>query len=112
MSNHLHLILQAKNDNLSDVIRDFKKFTSKQIINTITENTKESRRNWMLNIFEFVGRKKSNNSKYQFWQQHNHPIELISNSIMEQKLNYIHQNPVRNFLVENAEDYLESVFKV
>ncbi len=32
MSNHLHLVVSAKNENLSDLLRNFKKFTGKQII--------------------------------------------------------------------------------
>jgi REP element-mobilizing transposase RayT len=49
MSNHLHLIVSAKEPNkLSDILRDFKKFTSSQILKAIAENNKESRKNWML----------------------------------------------------------------
>ena len=44
MSNHLHLIISAKEGNLSDVLRDFKKFTSKQLIKAIEDNKQESRR--------------------------------------------------------------------
>jgi REP element-mobilizing transposase RayT len=53
MTNHIHLIVSAKpNFNLSNILRDFKKFTSKAIIESIQlEN--ESRRDWMLNHFEF-----------------------------------------------------------
>lgn len=41
MSNHCHLIISAKNKNLSDIIKDFKKFTSKQIYNAIAKNKAE-----------------------------------------------------------------------
>jgi len=51
MSNHIHLIASAKNENLSDLRRDFKKFTSKQIIAAIEKNMSESRREWMLKTF-------------------------------------------------------------
>lgn len=44
MSNHLHLIVSARNENLSDILRDFKKFTSKQLIAAIENNKKESRK--------------------------------------------------------------------
>ena len=47
-------------------------------------------------------------SNYQFWQQDNHPIELQSPKWINQKLAYIHLNPVRNGLVLKAEDYLYS----
>ncbi|OJJ14193.1 transposase [marine bacterium AO1-C] len=108
MSNHLHLILSAKPDfSLSDILRDFKKFTAKAIIQSIQQEP-ESRRNWMLWIFKSVGAKNSRNKKYQFWQQHNQPEELISNYFTEQKLNYLHQNPVTAGIVSKAEDYIYS----
>ena len=69
MSNHVHLIVSAKNNNLSDVLRDFKKFTSKKIITAIEANTKESRREWMLDIFRKEGGANSRNKEYQFWRQ-------------------------------------------
>lgn len=69
MSNHLHLIVSAKENNLSDVLRDFKKFTSKELIKAINDNKQESRRDWMLEIFEREGAKNSRNTEYQFWRQ-------------------------------------------
>ncbi len=42
MSNHIHLIISAKNNDLSDILRDFKKYTSKKIITNIIKNPKES----------------------------------------------------------------------
>lgn len=108
MSNHIHLIVAAKNANLSDVLRDFKKFTSKQILDTIIENKQESRRNWMLWLFKSAGAKNSNNKEYQFWRQNNQPKELVTNEFMQQKLDYIHNNPVEAGIVENPKDYLYS----
>ncbi len=45
-------------------------------------------------MFERAGKKNSNVSKRQFWQQNNKPIEIWSLKVFEQKLNYIHNNPV------------------
>ncbi len=108
MSNHIHLIVKAKNNNLADVIRDFKKFTAGKIIKEISVNPKESRKKWMLNLFSFAGKTNNNNKIFQFWQQHNHPVELFSNKAIDINLNYIHENPVRNGLVEKPEDYIYS----
>lgn len=109
MSNHLHLIVSVKEGgNLSDVLRDFKKFTSKEILKAIENNKQESRRNWMLWIFKSAGTKNSRNEKYQFWQQDNHPIELSNAEITKSKLNYLHDNPVNAGIVRNAEDYVLS----
>lgn len=62
-------------------------------------------------LFSFAGKTNRNNEKFQFWQQHNHPIELFSNDAIETNIDYIHQNPVRNGLVEAAEDYIYSSAK-
>ena len=59
----------------------------------------------MLKIFREAGEAKSGNEKYQFWQQGNHPSELDSNEIMEQKLDYLHNNPVKQGFVSEAEYY-------
>ena len=68
-------------------------------------NIQESRKDWMLWMFKRAGIKNSNNKIYQFWQQDNHPIELSTNEMIDQRLEYLHQNPVRAGLVWEAEDY-------
>jgi len=116
MSNHLHLIASAKNLDLSDVLRDFKKFTSKQIITAIENNQTESRREWMLKIFREHGENNIRNKNYQFWRQNlsrtrfgnNQPQELYSSAFIFQKINYIHNNPVEAGIVDKAEHYLYS----
>lgn len=55
MSNHIHMIVSAKENNISDVLRDFKKFTSKKLLSDIEANEKESRRIWMLELFAKAG---------------------------------------------------------
>ncbi|MGI8636289.1 MAG: REP-associated tyrosine transposase [Segetibacter sp.] len=108
MSNHLHLIVSTANGNLSDILRDFKKFTSKQIITAVETNKQESRRNWMLWIFKKAGEKNSRNKEYQFWQQDNHAIQLETVEFTLDKLNYMHNNPVKAGIVDKAEEYLLS----
>ena len=87
-SNHVHLMISTKlNHYPSDVLRDFKKFTSKQIIAAIeNKELPESRRSWMLWLFRQAGEANAKNSNYQFWQQENHPIELVSNKFIDQKI--------------------------
>jgi REP element-mobilizing transposase RayT len=105
MSNHVHFIMGSNDEKLEDILRDLKKHTSKTILKTIEENQQESRKEWMLWMFERAARKNSNNSKYQFWQQHNHPIILNNSFAFEQKLNYIHENPVQAGFVDNPVHY-------
>lgn len=111
MSNHVHLVVSAKNNDTSEILRDFKKFTSKEIIKAIAVNPVESRRDWMLEIFKAAGDSNSRNSFYQFWRQDNHPKELFSANFTQQKLDYIHNNPVEAGIVEKAEEYVYSSAK-
>jgi hypothetical protein len=93
---------------LSDILRDLKKYSAVNILNAIEKNEKESRQQWMLEIFERSGQSNSRNSKYQFWIQDNHPKECHSIEFTQQKVNYIHLNPVRSEIVSRPEDYLYS----
>lgn len=103
MTNHVHLVFRSVVEDPSGLLRDFKKYTSKQIIKAIKNNPRESRKEWMLLMFEKAGSKKSNVSRYQFWQHHNHPIELWSTKVIRQKINYIHNNAVKaGFVTESA----------
>ncbi len=105
MSNHVHLIASSASGGLSDILRDFKKHTSKSIIQAIKENPGESRRDWMLKIFEQAGEANSRNQTFQFWRQDNQPKELFSNSFTDEKLKYLHFNPVEAGMVDEPEDY-------
>lgn len=111
MSNHVHLLASAKEANLSNILRDFKKFTFKQIITAIQTNEHESRKEWMLKIFSQEGEANSRNKTYQFWRQDNQPKECYSPAFTVQKLNYIHNNPVEAGLVEKPEHYTYSSAK-
>ena len=109
MPSHIHLIAKTEDDvSLSDVLRDFKSNTSKQIIKMIEESHTESRREWLLYMFEFYGKKNAHNVKYQFWQQNNHAFDLFSNKFIDQKVNYIHNNPVEARIVTEPHFYVYS----
>ncbi len=101
MSNHLHLIVRAKNGDLSDIIRDFKKFTAKSIYKAIEDNPKESRKDWLLKVLSHEGR-------IWFWQEGYHGEEIFSMDFYHTKVNYIHMNPVRAGIVEKEEEYTNS----
>lgn len=103
MSNHLHTILSSSKNDLSSIIRDFKKFTSTQIIDAIEQNEKESRKRWLLWLFK--QKKDGEEDKKQLWQPDNHPEEIRTEKFYKQKMQYIHQNPVRAGWVRNEEDY-------
>jgi REP element-mobilizing transposase RayT len=107
MSNHLHMVVQSGNGELSDLLRDFKKFTAAKIIAKI-KSEPESRREWILERFKLATESHSRNKNYQFWQYGNHPEEIYSNKFMWSKLDYIHLNPVRAGIVEKASQYIYS----
>ena len=108
MSNHIHLVATAGRKDVSDVIRDFKKESARQLLRSITGNRAESRREWMLSLFSDFGKSNARNSRHQFWIQDNHPEELFTGQFIFQKIDYIHQNPVEAGIVDNPEDYLYS----
>jgi REP element-mobilizing transposase RayT len=99
MTNHVHLIIRAQEGFLlQDILRDFKRFTSNKILKEIKENPRESRKEWLLEQFK-------TRDGFCFWGTDNHPIELWSNNVIDQKLDYLHQNPVEEGIVFRAEDY-------
>ena len=109
MSNHVHLIVSVDEGfTVSDFIRDCKKFTSKKILHEIENSGIESRKGWMLHQFKYYASLHTRNEKYQLWEQDNHPIELSSPAFIQQKIDYIHDNPVAAGLVYKAEDYIYS----
>ncbi|WP_016775607.1 REP-associated tyrosine transposase [Anaerophaga thermohalophila] len=107
MSNHVHLVANSNKGNLSACIRDIKKYTSKQIVEAINLPT-ESRRDWLLPLFLRAASQHKRNNFYQVWTHENHAILLYSNDFIVQKIDYIHNNPVRSRIVQNPEDYLYS----
>jgi REP element-mobilizing transposase RayT len=106
MSNHIHLLAQSEKEDLSGFVRDFKSFTSKKFIEVFNSN-KESRRDWIHLVFNYHGKTKEGQD-YQIWDRTNHPVHIFSDKFLSQKINYIHNNPVKNGLVANPEDYLYS----
>jgi len=99
MPSHVHLLFRSEKCQPSELIRDFKGFTAKKLLQAIEDNTQESRKEWLLWMFKKAGSQNSNIKKYQFWQQNNMPIEIWSLKVFEQKLNYVHQNPVESGFV-------------
>ena len=103
MSNHVHLIARARPGYLlQDILRDHKKFTAKAVVKAIEENPQESRREWLL------AHLRTSEGGIQLWQHDLHPIWLRRTDIIQQKLRYIHRNPVEEGLVEEPHHYLYS----
>ena len=108
MSSHIHLLCKASEDDLlANIVRDFKTYTSKKIIETIIEYP-ESRREWMLDYFKKACEHLKRQQNYKVWQDGYHAEKVYSNQFIKQKVNYIHNNPVLEKLVANPEDYVFS----
>jgi REP element-mobilizing transposase RayT len=101
MTNHCHLIVRSEGFKLSDVIRDFKKHTSKKLIEAIENSETESRKRWLLWLL------KKDEMKW-FWEEGYHGEEIESRLFFNTKVRYIHLNPVMAGIVEKEEEYLLS----
>ena len=105
MPSHIHLIFRSSHNDPGGPLRDYKGFTSRKIIKTIYDSPEESRKEWILRLMECAGSKKSNVNKRQFWQHHNHPVEMWSGKVLRQKIDYIHNNPVVQGFVTDPVDW-------
>jgi REP element-mobilizing transposase RayT len=94
MPSHVHFVFRSAGEEPMGLLRDFKKYTARMLLRAIRDNPKESRREWMLDLFQKAGRQNNHTTRFQFWQHHNKPIELWSSKVIKQKIDYIHNNPV------------------
>ena len=109
MTNHLHLIFSSNSETKpQNLLGDFKRFTSKCLVKMISENIHDSRKDVFIEQFQKAANKSSNVKTYQFWRHDNKPIELWSNAVIDQKIDYIHNNPVKAGIVDKPIDYIYS----
>ena len=92
MYNHIHLIMQSRD--LIQTVRDFKKYTSHLLMDDIINNEP-----WITNLF--VG----SNWKFSIWKESNMPKLVESEQYYFQKRNYIEQNPMKKWYVNNPQDW-------
>jgi putative transposase len=105
MTNHIHMIANVTDGSLGDVLGSFKTYTSKKLFEMITNNEQESRRKWMIGLFGRAGKHNPLNTNHQFWQNGNYPVLLYTPAVIDQKINYIHENPVRAGFVRSAHEF-------
>lgn len=104
MGSHLYMIISTQQEPLEAILRDLKKYTSKQIIKTLLE-INESRKEWLLRAFARAAQDIKRVKSYKVWQDGNHPVLLDTNAMIIQRLDYIHQNPIEVELVDEPEYY-------
>ena len=105
MPSHIHMIIGSKKNKLDDIVRDMKKHTSVELKAAIKNNIYESRKEWIIWMMERAGKKNGNNTNWQFWQQHNKPLEITDQEMFDKTLDYIHTNPVIAGFVTKSEDW-------
>jgi len=101
MPNHIHIIWKEhlENKNGKETVKTaFFKFTAHQFLKFLRQGNPGKLRNFQVN---------KSDRKYQFWNRNPMEIEIYSEKVFEQKLNYIHSNPIQQKwqLVESAMEY-------
>ena len=108
MSNHVHLVCKSNSNDLSGAIRDLKRHTSKRITDQIETNPKEKRKEWLKMVMKYHAKYNKRVNDIQLWTHFNHAVELDNNFILDQRMEYVHQNPVKAGIVKNAHEYIYS----
>ena len=99
LENHIHLVAQSPS--LSKDMQRFKSYTAKQIL----DHLKASRATHLLHLLALFKRQHKRASTYQLWEEGSHLQVVESETVMRQKLDYIHQNPVKRGYVDLPEDW-------
>jgi putative transposase len=110
MSSHLHLVLRTKDGSAPAYFeRDFKKFTTPALLKTI-EMEMDFRREWMLQRFEEYGKSLRLLEKYHLWQNCSGPLRIENDQprLLMDRIAHVHENPVREAIVDQPEAYLFS----
>ncbi|GIL21739.1 MAG: transposase [Bacteroidota bacterium] len=104
MSNHFHLIWQVMGDHQhADVQRDFLKFTGQQILKILRNENSPMQQELLIN---------AKDRKHQVWERNSLGVPLWSPKVFNQKLEYIHNNPVRAGFCQYPEDYKYSSARI
>lgn len=110
MSNHLHLLAcQHEGYVIAEIEKEYKSFTTQKILEAI-DTEPEARRKWILERFEHSGSLFSVSRKFQVWQSSSNPlfIDMKKTELLLEHFDHIHQNPVRDRVVDTAPEYLYS----
>ncbi|MBM9613088.1 transposase [Desulfobulbus rhabdoformis] len=95
MENHLHLVGAA--ENLGKEIGDFKSFTARKMIDRL----RERKADWILQQLALYKAGFKTDRQYQLWQEGAHPQQIQDETMMRQKVEYIHNNPVKRGYVDD-----------
>ena len=99
LENHLHLIAQSQQ--LDNDIARFKSFTARQLLGYLQQRKATT----LLNQLQQLKLAHKTDRQSQLWQEGVHPEWISSSEMMKQKIEYIHQNPVKRGYVDHAEHW-------
>ena len=99
LENHLHFVAQAPR--LDKCLSSFKSYTAARLIELLQAHQAER----LLARLRFAKRAHKTDREYQFWQEGSHAEMMFSEDVMRQKLDYIHQNPVKRGYVDLPEHW-------
>ena len=97
LDNHFHVLVNGPN--LSQVFMSIKSYTSREIIKLLQSQN----RDWLLNQLAYYRKRYKTECNFQVWQEGLHPQFINGEKMLQQKLDYIHNNPVRRGFVERPE---------
>jgi len=99
LENHLHLVAEAPD--LARTIQSFKRHTSRKLLQWAETKNKT----WLINQFAYFRKKYKYTSVHQVWQEGVHPEFIQGDNMLQQKIEYIHANPVRRGYVDAPEHW-------
>ena len=102
LENHLHMIVQSPH--LKRELPRFKSYTARQLIDYL-QDVNASR---LLQQFASLKKQHKRDRKHQLWEEGSHPQEIIGQNMLRQKIEYIHQNPVKRGYVDKPEYWRNS----
>ena len=101
MPSHVHIIIaMPEGESISDLMRDFKKFTSTKIRQQLEKDNQTS---WILKLKANAATSKE--QVFKLWMDRFDDVVIFSEKVLRQKIEYIHYNPVKAGLVEKPEDW-------
>ena len=110
MTSHIHLIVSSNKLEIQDFVRGFKSYTSKEFLPIINHQI-ESRKEWLLAKFSYAANRIARGGNYKIWKDGFHPVILDTNNKIQQRVEYIHYNPIDAGFVFHERDWVNSSYR-
>ena len=99
LENHMHAVLQA--EDLAKEIHSFKSYTAGLLLQCLKEHGAQR----LLNLLEYFKKAHKKDRRHQVWEEGSHPQWIQNEAMLLQKIDYIHQNPVKRGYVDQPEHW-------